>query len=1197
MNIVFTARKSSAVFQAIKGNFTGPDDLNLILGKGTRVEVYLVSRDGLKMVKEFGLYGEIACMEAFRPPGHTMDMLLLTTTHYQMLTLSLRLTSPTGGAGAIATIAPQFNILSDTLTELQDRHARPSEAGQIVIMDPTSSLVCCHLYQGLLKCIAVNPHAHMIPGGQQGGAIGGGFGGALGAARPAYPTRPSTRSVDSTFLDQFDLPIDEVTIMSMVFLHGCQRPTLALLYQDKKEVRHVKTYEFDLKNKDKSETGWIQSGLSGARTCIAVPSPIGGFLVVGEYSISYFNPSQLAAPRSITMNATNMQCYNRIDDQGMRYLLGDHKGKLYILVLNLNNSSASSSASNRSFQVTDLKLECLGTTSIPEALVYLDNDHAFVGSHLGDSQLILLHSDPDEQGEYVEVMETFTNIGPVTDFEVVDLEGQGQGQIAACSGAFKDGSLRIVRNGVGINDRAVLELPGIKGLWSLKENLDAKSEDTLVMSFLNSTRVVRVTPDSEMVQEEFEGFVSDAATLLCGNVQAGLILQVTEGSVRLIAPPQHIQAGLISEWKPPAGELISVASMNGTQCLVAVGGKTLVYLDIGSEVVKKVGQTTFENEIACIDVNSIEAGNRHASQVCAVGLWTDIKVLLVRLPTMEILASHELHGEILPRSLLLSRFEGVPYLLVGLGDGHLLTFALDATLSSLPTPKKISLGTQPIMLRQISSAPTETGMAAVPTGTTEGTSDHVFACSDRPTVIYSSNRKILYSNVNLKQVATVASFNCEAFPNALAIVGSDEEGVLRIGSIDEFQELHVQTVPVHETARRIAYLASRKCFGVLTIQIVSQEPETVGTTRIVACDEEEVGFVRLYDDQTFDVVDSFELQRDESPQSITTVTFAGDPTSYIAVGTADSISEGVPTKGRILILEVTETSQLKLVTEVEVKGGVMAIKEFQGKLLCGINERLCVYAWKASEKVENDCNLSLECTHRGFILVLSLAVKGEFIVAGDVIMSMTLLRYTDKKIVEIARDASMDMLTALEAIDDETFIAADNASSLFTLVKNTETTSEDEAKRLQWSGGWHLGDQINRFKHGSLVMANQEGDAPAIPKLLFATVSGAIGVVATLTADKYQILHHLEGNMSKVIRGVGGLDHTKWRQFRSDQRTMASTNFVDGDLIELFLDLTEEEVNKVLTGGKDKDGKEIGEPITTPVAEIIKLVEELSRLH
>lgn len=195
-----------------------------------------------------------------------MDMLLLTTTHYQMLTLSLRLSSSSSGAGAMATIAPQFSILSDTYTDLQDRHARPSEAGQIVIMDPTSSLVCCHLYQGLLKCIPVNAHSPMVPNGRTSAGVG------QNSGRQA---RPSTRSVESTFLDPFDLPIDEVTIMSMVFLHGCQRPTLALLYQDKKEVRHVKTYEFDLKNKDKSETGWAQSGLSGARTCIAVPAPLG----------------------------------------------------------------------------------------------------------------------------------------------------------------------------------------------------------------------------------------------------------------------------------------------------------------------------------------------------------------------------------------------------------------------------------------------------------------------------------------------------------------------------------------------------------------------------------------------------------------------------------------------------------------------------------------------------------------------------------------------------------------------------------------------------------------------------------------------------------------------------------------------------------------------------------------------------------
>ncbi|KAG0365622.1 DNA damage-binding protein 1a [Gamsiella multidivaricata] len=1171
MNIVFTARKSSAVFQAIKGNFTGPEDLNLILGKGTRIEVYIIGRDGLKLVKEFGLYGEIACLEPFRPQGHTTDMLLVTTTHYQMLTLSLRLLSAEG-AGEISAGTPQFNIVSDSLTDLNDRHSRPSEAGQIVIIDPTSSLVCCHLYQGLLKCITVNPSTptQSGPNGQPQQQSS--------SARnsTAHSFRSNAKAADKTFLEHYNLPIEEVTIMSMVFLDGVQRPTLAVLYQDKKEVRHVKTYEFDLKTNEKSETGWIQSGLSGARACIAVPSPIGGFLVVGEYSISYFNPAQLAAPHSITINATIMQCHNRVDDQGIRYLLGDHKGMLYILVLILNNSSGSSSShSSRPFQVVDLKFECLGTTSIPEAIVYLDNDHVFVGSHLGDSQLVLLHTEADQNGEYLEIMETFTNIAPVADFDVVDLEGQGQGQIVACSGAFKDGSLRIVRNGVGINDRAVLELPGIKGLWSLKEGLEATSEDTLVMSFLNSTRVVRVTPDAEMVQEEMEGFLNESQTLLSGNVQANLILQVTPESVRLIAPSRHIQTGLISEWNPPNGQVVSMASMNGTQCLVAVGGKTLVYLDVGSEAIHEVGRRTFENEIACVDVTSIDSANPHTSQVCAVGLWTDIKVILVRLPTMEILSSHDLPGEILPRSLLFSRFEGVPYLLAGLGDGQLLTFILDAALSTLPTPKRISLGTQPIMLRHIS--PNQGGNG------TGGASSHVFACSDRPTVIYSSNRKLLYSNVNLKQVATVASFNCEVFPNALAIVGSDEEGVLRIGSIDEFQELHVQTFPIHESPRRIAYLASRKCFGVLSIRIMNEEPEAVGSSRVVTCDEEEVGFVRLHDDQTFDMLHSYELQRDEAPQCIAAVTFAGGSTSYIAVGTADSVSEGVPSKGRILILEVSENSQLKLVTELEVKGGVMSIKEFQGKLLCGINERLCLYSWNPSEKLTTDSLLKQECSHRGFIMILSLAIHGEFIVAGDLIRSMTLLRYTDNNIVEIARDRCMDMLTALEAIDDETFIAANNASSIFTLVKNTETTNEDEAKRLQWSGGWHLGDQINRFKH--------EGDAPAVPKLLFATVSGAIGVVATLTPEKYELLRRLESNMSKVIKGVGGLDHASWRQFRSDARTLPSTNFVDGDLIELFLDLSQDEINDVLEGPED------GEPIKVPVEEITKLVEELSRLH
>ena len=55
-------------------------------------------------------------------------------------------------------------------------------------------------------------------------------------------------------------------------------------------------------------------------------------------------------------------------------------------------------------------------------------------------------------------------------------------------------------------------------------------------------------------------------------------------------------------------------------------------------------------------------------------------------------------------------------------------------LGVLSERKKVTLGTQPIMLKTFRSLSTV----------------NVFACSDRPTVIYSSNHKLVFSNVNLK---------------------------------------------------------------------------------------------------------------------------------------------------------------------------------------------------------------------------------------------------------------------------------------------------------------------------------------------------------------------------------------------------------------------------------------------------------------
>lgn len=49
------------------GHFTSADDLNLLIAKNTRLEIYVVTPEGLRPVKEVGMYGKIAVMELFRP--------------------------------------------------------------------------------------------------------------------------------------------------------------------------------------------------------------------------------------------------------------------------------------------------------------------------------------------------------------------------------------------------------------------------------------------------------------------------------------------------------------------------------------------------------------------------------------------------------------------------------------------------------------------------------------------------------------------------------------------------------------------------------------------------------------------------------------------------------------------------------------------------------------------------------------------------------------------------------------------------------------------------------------------------------------------------------------------------------------------------------------------------------------------------
>ncbi|CAB1339654.1 unnamed protein product [Coregonus sp. 'balchen'] len=525
----------------------------------------------------------------------------------------------------------------------------------------------------------------------------------------------------------------------------------------------------------------------------------------------------------------------------------------------------------------------------------------------------------------------------------------------------------------------------------------------------------------------------------------------------------------------------------------------------------------------------------------------------------------------------MTTFEGSFYLLCALGDGALFYFGLDLTTGVLSERKKVTLGTQPTVLRTFRSLSTS----------------NVFACSDRPTVIYSSNHKLVFSNVNLKEeskkiIGMITKL--EVICNLSVVVGVwylalANNSTLTIGTIDEIQKLHIRTVPLYESPRRICYQEVSQCFGVLSSRVEMQDAS--GTTAAVRPsastqalsssvsssklfpsstsphetsfgEEVEVHSLLVVDQHTFEVLHAHQFLQSEYALSMVSCRLGRDPSVYFIVGTAMVYpEEAEPKQGRIIVFHYTD-GKLQTVAEKEVKGAVYSMVEFNGKLLASINSTVRLYEWTAEKELRTECN------HYNNIMALYLKTKGDFILVGDLMRSVLLLAYKpmEGNFEEIARDFNPNWMSAVEILDDDNFLGAENAFNLFVCQKDSAATTDEERQHLQEVGVFHLGEFVNVFSHGSLVLQN-------------------LGESSTPTQGSgwYSLLLDLQNRLNKVIKSVGKIEHSLYPFLLVCVFTYAHVDKYLPLCITLKID----------------DGSGMKREAT--VDEVIKIVEELTRIH
>lgn len=506
-NYVVTANKPGGVSHAFTTSFTGADSsaLNLVVARCDTFSVFTVSPDGLQKTVDVPVNGKIEFIRPLHFRGRTADSLLIITAKESLCILEYDVPSQSMVTKVAASLSSQSNRPP---TELKG------------CLDTDCRVVVVWHQDGLLTVVPLD-------------------------ATGSYK--------DKTKYESYSLRLDELLIKDIKFLHGQEMPTLAVLYEDNKQKRHVKTYVINLKDKELVKGPWSQPNVeSGASLLHSLPRACGGVLVFGDQSIAHLKGDLKESAVPLSMKPCIINCTAVIEESAecCKYLVGDTQGELKCLQVDISKSGS----------VSALRLEPLGEVSLPSCMAYVDDGVVFVGSMFGDSQLVKIAPERGADGGCLTMLSTEPNIGPIVDFCLVDSEQRGYSHFVSCSGAFKDSSLRIVKSGVGVEEQAAVDLEGIKGLWALKEG---GADCMLVQSFVGETRVLKLSND-ELQESDVPGFDMNSASLLCGNVSADVYFQVTASEVRLGGAAQAV-------W-PCSFDRITSASADGANIVLLQRG-------------------------------------------------------------------------------------------------------------------------------------------------------------------------------------------------------------------------------------------------------------------------------------------------------------------------------------------------------------------------------------------------------------------------------------------------------------------------------------------------------------------------------------------------------------------------------------------------------------------------------------------------
>lgn len=346
---------------------------------------------------------------------------------------------------------------------------------------------------------------------------------------------------------------------------------------------------------------------------------------------------------------------------------------------------------------------------------------------------------------------------------------------------------------------------------------------------------------------------------------------------------------------------------------------------------------------------------------------------------------------------------------------------------------------------------------------------------------------------------------------------------------------------------------------------ITWEPDDVGIS-LPCCD---CSTLELISPDGWVTMDGYEFAPNEYVNALECVTLETLSTEtgakeFLAVGTSIDRGEDLAVKGATYIFEVVEVVpdpsssyqrwyRLKLRVRDDAKGPVTALCGINGYLVSSMGQKVFIRAFDLDERLVGVAFLDVG------VYVTSLRSLKNLLLIGDAVKSVWLVAFQEDpyKLVILGKDLRRVCITDAEFFftNNELAIATHDEEGVLRLLSYDPTDPDS-------NGGQHLMCRaefhVHKESRCSLVVARRTKEEPEIPqsRLINGFNDGSLSVLTPVDETILKRLHLLQGQLSRNIQHVAGLNPKAYRIVRNDTISKPlSRGILDGQLLQAFEEL------------------------------------------